>query len=192
MWNERESGEWKQDLVTQKCPPNTTRITPSPNRKFLCALRPPQHIYRLRWSKALVPSPSRFPPPRRLSLQAIASSRGMMDNGGASIKIRPEQYLSEWDALTFGPVGRRAVGRGRALCDAPLDRGMHGVLDFANRVLHSKCNRPCFFGCTSNQKRRRCNVRRLNCTPPLPGGWFGINPFRGSCAVISDYGVRNY
>lgn len=32
---------------------------------------------------------------RRLSLQAMASSRVMMDNGGASIKIRPEQYLSE-------------------------------------------------------------------------------------------------
>lgn len=38
----------------------------------------------------------RFSRRSRLSLQAIiASSLVMMDNGGASIKIRPEQYLSE-------------------------------------------------------------------------------------------------
>lgn len=41
----------------------------------------------------------RFILPSRLSLQAIiASSLVMMDNGRASIKIRPEQYLSEWKA----------------------------------------------------------------------------------------------
>lgn len=41
----------------------------------------------------------RFSRRSRLSLQAIiASSLVMMDNGGASIKIRPEQYLSEWKA----------------------------------------------------------------------------------------------